>query len=195
MKDTPRHWLWVGLGALVLLSLLWEWIPAQVPARRLDLLPTEGLGFVSRDLPLSETEAQVYRQVETVKRFYQAREQRFLLTAVDGSRNRHAVHDPLYCFRGDGWQVVREQSVAVPGGRAKRLSLARSGRRTEAVFWFTDGRERYASAGRAWWRSLLRRLTFGRSGGEPVLVLLQPASREAPDWGTVFARCPFLFEL
>ena len=195
MKITPRHWLWFGLGIVVLLSLLRNFVPAGEPVRRLSLLPKDGLGFVSHDLPLNQTEVQVYRQVETVKRLYHARGQRFILTVVDGSGDRHAVHDPLYCFRGDGWQVVRQQTVAVPGGRARLLTLERSGRRTEVVFWFTDGRERYASAWRAWWLSVMHRLTFGKSYGEPVLVLLQPASDETPSWSSVFAQCPFLFEI
>jgi len=105
------------------------------------------------------------------------------------------VHDPLYCIRGDGWQVVGEQTLVVPGGHARRLTLARSDRRTEVVFWFTDGRERYDSAWRTWRQSLSRRLTFGRSGREPALVLLQPANGETPSWNSVFAQCPFLFEI
>ena len=105
MNDRPRRWLWVGLGVSVLLTLLWNWVPRGEPSQRLRVLPKAGLGFASRDLPLNETEVQVYRQAEAVKRFYQARGQRFILTVVDGSRNRHAVHDPLYRFRGDGWQV------------------------------------------------------------------------------------------
>ena len=195
MKLTPRNWLWVGLGLMVLLSLIWNWMPAQLPQGRWKMLPAEGLGFASRELPLNATETKVYRQAETVKRIYQAGGQRFILTVVDGSRNRHAVHDPLYCFRGDGWQVTHEQTVAVPGGQARLLNLARAERRAEVVFWFTDGRERHCSAWRAWWLSLLQRLTLGKYGGAPALVLLQPATPEAPNWNSVFARCPFLFDL
>ncbi len=195
MKDTPRNWLWVGLGAAVLLSLLWNWVPRGGSSRNLSRLPLTGLGFVGRNLPLNEIEKQVYGQAETVKRLYLGRRLRFVMTAIDGSRNRHAVHDPLYCFRGGGWQVIREQSLPVPGGQARLLLLDQAGRRSEVVFWFTDGRQRYSSAWRTWWLSLSRRLTFGRSGGEPALVLLQPANEETPDWSSVFAQCPFLFEI
>lgn len=195
MKLTPRNCLWLGLAAMIGLSLLWKWMPAQVSVGRLCDLPTAGFGFAGRDLPLTETEARIYRRAEVVKRFYQAGGQPFILTAVDGAHDRHAVHDPIYCLRGDGWQVVREQIVPVPGGRATLLSLARSGRHTEVVFWFTDRRERHSSAWRAWWLSLLHRVSFGQSGCEPALVLLQPGAAEMPHWASLFARCPFLFEL
>ena len=187
-------WLTLDLAPLVLLSLAWRWIPAPGSPDRWKLLPRAGLGFVSREVPLTPVETEVYRHTEAVKRLYQAGTDRFVLTAVDGSRDRHAVHEPLYCFRGDGWQVVSAQTLPVPGGCARRLNLTRAGRHTEVVFWFTDGRERHASAGRAWWRHLLSRLTLGSLGGEPALVLLQPASTEAPVWTRLFARCPFLFE-
>ena len=195
MKLTSRNCLWLGLGTLVLVSLLWDRFSAQGAPDRWSALPTKGLGFSSRDLPLDATEAQIFGPAHTVKRLYQAGPQRFILTAVEGSRNRHAIHDPLYCFRGNGWQVTAERSVAVPGGQARVLRLTRSGQRTEAVFWFTDGRERQDSAGRAWWLSLRRRLTFGRSGGQPALILLQPANDQAPNWNSVFAQCPFLFDI
>ena len=195
MKITLRGCLWVGLAAMVALSLLWDRFPARAGEKRLGNLPAEGLGFAGRDLPLNATEVQVYRNAETVKRLYQAGARRFIVTAIDGSRNRHAVHDPLYCFRGDGWHVAGKQSLSVPGGRAQLLRLIRDGRQTEVVFWFTDSRERNISASRAWWLSLLHRLTFGQSGCETVLVLLQPASGETPSWSSVFARCPFLFEI
>ena len=126
MKLTSRHWLWLGLAVVALLSGLWSWRPMDKSAGRLAILPLEGFGFSSRDLPLNQTEIQTYRQAEAIKRLYQTKGQRFILTAVDGSRNRHAVHDPLYCFRGDGWQVLRQQLVTVPGGHAKLLTLMMS---------------------------------------------------------------------
>lgn len=195
MKLTSRNWLWIGLGSMIVLSLLWKWMPAQASGGRLSGLPTSGLGFVGRDMPLTDVEAQIYRQAEVVKRFYQAGGQPFILTAVDGAHDRHAVHDPIYCLRGAGWQVVREQVVTVPGGCATRLNLTRSGRNTEVVFWFTDRRVRHSSAWRAWWMSLLHRISFGQSGCEPALVLLQPGDVETPNWDSLFARCPFLFEV
>jgi len=195
MNAKPHRLLWLGLGALIVVSLLWDRLPSSASASRLGGLPQDGFGFASRELPLNDTETQLYRQAATVKRLYQAGGQRFVLTAIDGSRNRHAVHDPLYCFRGDGWQVAGTQDFPVSGGHAKLLKLTRSGLQTEVLFWFTNGKTRQASAWQAWRQSVLRRDTLGRYGNEPVLILLQPATSETPIWSRVFARCPFLFQL
>jgi hypothetical protein len=195
MKTVARNRLWFGLALVLAISLLWEFMPVWSPDNRLGVLPTSGLGLTSRDLPLNETEAQVYRQARVVKRVYQVTGQQFLLIAIDGSRDRHAVHDPLYCFRGAGWNVRQRLPLQIPGGVASHLLLTRSGQTSEAVFWFSDGRHRHVSVVRAWWQSAWRRLTFGRSGHEPVLIVLQPIAGETVDWNAVLSRCPFLFEI
>lgn len=153
------------------------------------------MGFSSQDLSLNPAEAQIYRKAESLKRLYQTRKSRFVLTAVDGTHNRHAVHDPLYGFRGDGWQVIARDTIQVPGGRATRLTLEKSGSRTEAVFWFTNGRERCDSAWRAWWMGLCLRVMPQQGSRAPALVLLQGTQGESPAWDNVFAQCPFLFEI
>jgi hypothetical protein len=195
MKPTHRQLLWIGLGIALLVVLIPDSSPSHEARPRLMTLPEKGLSFTSQDLALNPTEAQVYRKADSVKRLYQTRRARFILTAVDGTHNRHAVHDPLYCFRGDGWDVVQRDTLQVPGGRATRLILARSGHRTEAVFWFTNGRERCDSAWRAWWMGLCRRVMPNSGSHEPALVLLQGIQGESPAWASVFAQCPFLFEL
>ena len=196
MKTKSRlNWLWVALAAVVLLSLFWDRVPARGAGNRFGALPASGFQFASRDLPLNEVEKQVYHQAEVVKRLYQVGSQRFVLTAIDASRNRHAVHDPLYCFRGAGWQVARRQTLPVVGGAAELLSLSRADRHTEVVFWFTNARERHTSAGRAWWMSFMSRLSFGKYGDDAALILLQPGDKDAPAWNEVFAQCPFLFEI
>ena len=205
LKISPRNWLWVGFAAVFLFSLLHQLPPApQVPqpagststaAGRFSNIPCSGLGFQGRDIPLNTTENTVYREAAALKRSYQSGSHGFILTAVDGSRNRHAVHDPLYCIRGDGWQILHGQTITVPGGNARLLSLTRAGRRTEVLFWFSNGSTRHQSAWRAWWLSLTRRISFGMTGSDPTLVFLQPATDQAPDWQSVFARCPFLFDI
>ncbi|MEI7730733.1 MAG: exosortase-associated EpsI family protein [Verrucomicrobiota bacterium] len=196
MKDKKRIFLWIGLALAITVSLLWEFAPSCTSSNsRLAALPSKGLGFSAQELPLNETEKQVYHNANVVKRLYQVGRQRFVLLAIDGSRDRHAVHDPLYCFRGAGWKVGTSLEVSVPGGEARWLKLARNSESAEAVIWFSDGTRRHASALRAWWQSTLRRLTLGRSGNEPVLVILQPTGSETVAWDNVFSRCPSLFEL
>ena len=41
MKVTPRQWLWVGLGFMILFSLLWSSVVAGIPAGRLNRIQIE----------------------------------------------------------------------------------------------------------------------------------------------------------
>ena len=195
MKKTTQRWLWIALGLTVVLSVAWRWLPTGGSAGRLSALPLQGFGYSGRDLPLTPAEVQVYQKADAIKRLYQTRSERFVLTAIDGANNRHAVHDPLYCFRGDGWQVLQQRGLTLPGGQASLLTLGRGDQRAEALFWFTNGRERHTSATRAWLMSLWKKATFGHAGYEPKLVVLQPVTGGTANWDRIFAQCPFLFEI
>jgi len=65
----------------------------------------------------------------------------------------------------------------------------------EVMFWITDGRSRHGSAMWAWWQSTLRRMTFGTSGDEPVLFILQPLPGGTVNWDNVLVAFPELFEI
>lgn len=192
---TKFNWLWVALPAMVIIGLLWDQLPAHRSSGRFATLPAHGNGFISKNLPLNESETQVYRDAEVVKRIYRSGDQSFILTAIDSSRNRHAVHDPAYCFTGAGWHILREQALAVPGGAAKMLSLSRSGRQVEIVYWFTNVSEKHTSASHAWWSGMVNRLSFGQCGSSTVLVVLQPKEGDALRWQELLARSPFLFQI
>jgi len=84
--------------------------------------------------------------------------------------------------------------LVLPGGAGKILTLQKSGDTREAVFWFSDGRERHAQVARCWWQTALRRLTFGASGPAPVLVLVQSLDGGSVDWNLLPAQLPGLFE-
>lgn len=195
MNRVYQRVLWAALALAVCLSLVWETVSLPDASRRLASLPVSGFGFAGRDLPLNDVEKGVFGGVQTVKRLYQAGHQQFIVQVIDGSRNRHAIHDPLYCFRGAGWDVAATRDFAVPGGWARLLSLRKNIETAEALYWISDGSRRHASAPRYWWQSSLRRLTLGGSGPEPVLVVVQPATPEALDWSAVFAHLPALFDL
>ena len=65
----------------------------------------------------------------------------------------------------------------------------------EAIFWMSDGRERHSSPSRYWYQTALRRLTLGRSGSEPVLIILQPWPGQTISWDDVLTRIGPLFEI
>jgi len=193
--DYKRFGMWLALGAVVALSLLWELVPRTDASARLRRLPQSGFHLASRDVALSPVEADIYHAANVCKRIYQAGHERFILLAIDGTHDRHAVHDPLYCFRGGGWTVGADRLLPVPGGNARILELSKPGRTVEVMFWITDGRVRHGSAVRAWWQSTLRRLTFGYSGDEPVLFILQPLPGQTVNWDDVLVDFPALFDI
>ena len=194
-NNTKRIGLWLALGTVIALSLLWEIVPRADASARLRRLPQSGFQLASREVPLTSVEASIYHAASVIKRIYQVGHQRCLLLAIDGTRDRHAVHDPLYCFRGNGWAVGANQPVPVPGGTARILQLTKNGQTAEVLYWISDGRTRHASALHAWCQSTLRRLTFGLSGDEPVLFILQPMPGETVNWDALMAEFPALFDV
>ena len=184
--------IWAAIGLAVLAGGLWQLYPLSDAAERLEALPRRGLFFASEDLPVSETEAKIYAGATVVKRLAQVRGQQVVLTLIDGTGNRHAVHDPLFCFRGAGWDVEGESPMAVEWGEARRVQLSRRGERTDAVYWFTDGDRAFGSAMEYWGRTTLRRVTLGASGEEPVLVVITPATDVPVDWDALLAAWPEL---
>ena len=194
-NNSKRIGLWLALGTVIALSLLWEIVPRTDASARLRRLPVSGFQLASREVPLTPVEASIYHSATVIKRIYQAGHQRCILLAIDGTRDRHAVHDPRYCFRGNGWTIGADQPQTIPGGTARVLQMTKNGQSAEILFWITEGRTRHASALRAWWQSTLRRLTFGLSGDEPVIFILQPMPGETVNWDTLLAEFPALFDV
>ncbi len=190
-------WQPLALAAAVTVTLLWELAPLPDASPRLKALAREGLGFSSVEVPLSNVEAGIYHDANVIKRLYRMRSGSVVVVVIDGSKNRHAVHDPVYCFRGGGWRVIAENPLPMPGGAARRVELERGGEHAEAIYWFTDGTSRHASATRYWWQTAVRRLTFGSLGGEPVLVVIQPTSGHSDrvNWEQTLSLIPELRSL
>ena len=184
-----------GLLFAVVLALAWDSVPLSDAQSRVARLAPDGLGFTSREVPLNETEKSIFGAAQVIKRIYRVGRKDFIIVIIDGTHNRHAVHDPTYCFRGAGWSIAGERPLALPGGVGKILSLRKGNETRAAVFWFSDGRERHAQVARGWWQSALRRLTFGASGPAPVLVLVQPLKNDQTDWETLPVTLPMLFGL
>lgn len=169
----PRWYLWPVAILSIICGAAWSVQPVGDATERLGEIPLERGQFQGRDLPLTERERTVFGQVDVLHRQYSAPWRSVYVTVVDGSKDRHAVHDPRYCFQGAGWKVLEEQKRPVAGGDSTWISAERDGRRAEAVFWFTNGSERYSSVPRYLWEAMLRRVSFGRFGGKPILVVVQ----------------------
>jgi hypothetical protein len=194
MKIPAKMILWTALSLALALSLVWQFVPLRDASARLNALPLNGLGFQGRDLPLADVEKAIYSPARVLKRIYQVGRQQVIVVAIDGSRNRHAIHDPTFCFRGAGWTIGATRDLPVPGGYVRVLSLTKDNRHIEAVYWLSDGHTRHASALTYWWQTTWRRLTLGHSGAEPILFVLQPVNRESLDWELLLEQFPSLLE-
>jgi hypothetical protein len=184
--------LWLALVVIVPLGLLWEYYPLGDASARLSRLPRNGANVQSRDVSMTPAELAVFSGVDVVKRFAVAGDDRAVVTIIDGTRNRHAVHDPMFCFRGAGWQVTGEETLPLAKGEARLLRLSQNGQTAEAVYWFTDGERQFARPSLYWWKTSLRRLTLGHSGLEPVLVVLTSTDAGAPNWRDLLKAWPEL---
>ena len=174
--------MWAVIAGAVICGTLWAFYPLPSAASRLAAVPSSGATFASRDVALTPSELQVLGRVNLLHRQYQLGPRQFYATVIDGTKDRHAVHDPRYCFQGAGWNVLSERKLMLPGGEANWVRAINGDREVQALFWFSDGSARYTSMLRYWWQTTLRRMTLGRSGAEPVLVVLQSFGTGQPDW-------------
>lgn len=179
-----RRWLGAGIALAVFCGVAWGLYPLPDAAARLRAIPLAAGDFVGTDIPLTPKEREVLGRVNVVHRAYRDGHHEIFTTAIDGTRDRHAVHDPRYCFQGAGWRILEERPLALPGGTARWVRAANGPRTVEALFWFSDGAGRHASPLRYWAQTTARRMTLGHSGAEPVLVVLQSFGERPPDWAT-----------
>lgn len=184
-ESTQRKLLWLFTVVCIGCGTAWSLLPLDSAADRLALVPLAAGGFVGEDVPLNEREMKVLGRVDHLHREYALPAGSVYVTLIDGSRDRHAVHDPRYCFRGAGWTVLSEEKRGLPGGEATWLRAQRDGEVAEAAFWFSDGRKRHASLTVYLGSTILRRVSFGRLGGRPVLVVVQSFAATPMDWAQV----------
>lgn len=174
--------LWTLLIIFIPLGLIWQFYPLQDSSLRMNSLPLKGEGFFGMNLPLTEFEQKALPNVGIVKRLYKISGTSYFLSLLDGTRNRHAVHDPEYCFRGDGWTVLSKKPFQLPHGEGSLFLITKMGIEREALVWFTADGKQFSSPLHYWIITSLRRLTFGWSGEEPLLIIVQPVDVLKPDW-------------
>ena len=107
MFERKQILLWGGLTLAVLLGTLWQFVPLTDAKHRIETLPP--FAWVRRTRhPALHGEQGYFKNVNVLKRVYRVGKQTLFVSALDGTDNRHVVHDPLYSFRGSGWQVVSQ---------------------------------------------------------------------------------------
>ncbi len=188
--------LWTGLVVAIVLGLLWQFFPLPDAQSRIKSLPLAGPNFVGQDVALSDWEKGFFKNVNVLKRLYHVDNKVLFVTALDGTKNRHAVHDPLYCFRGSGFEVVSQKSEKLDnGGTVAFVKLKKDGKEQDAMYWFTNGKDTYDSPLKFWIQATIRRLSLGMSGQEPILIVVQPVDNTALDWKKIVHTFPQLLTL
>lgn len=191
-KKTPLAWS--VLLAIIVLGMALDRVPLRDASDRLERLPAFAPGLVTREGAVSEAERQVFGEARIFRREIALQKEGFILTVIDGTKNRHALHDPYYCIQGAGYQIVHAQKCAIVGGAATELTVRKGESERKLIFYFSDGTRRHDSPLRAWSESALRRLSLGSSGAAPVLVLIEPFTQGA-QLTTLFQGFPHLDEL
>ena len=182
--------IWLLLVACVVLGGLWRAFPLGDAHERLLRLPRTPPAGQGRNIPLTETERRWLGSATAIKRIYRMNGREYLVTAIDGTANRRAVHDPVYC-----WTVTESTDLPVRGGHARSVRAVENGLEKEVLYWFSDGVTRHASPLRCLLQTSLRRATFGWSGQEPVLVLIEPVQSSQVNWFRVLDSASWLMEL
>jgi hypothetical protein len=159
---------------------------------RLDAFPRNGAQVQSHDVPLAPGEQVIFSGVTVLKRLALVGNDRAIVTVIDGTQNRHAVHDPVFCFRGAGWEVTSEETIPLAKGVARLVRLRQDKDVAEAVYWYSDGDRQFDRPLLYWWKTALRRVTFGHSGKEPVLVVLTSTGDTMPHWPELLKAWPEL---
>ena len=187
MKPRRKRILLLALCALAgLLALAWPLLPMQPGPDRLASLPAQSTEHESQEIELSGEERDFLAGASALQRIIVPRGGApLILTVIDGSGNRHAVHDPAYCLAGGGWRITGQQQVKLLSGEATQATLQRDGESMEAMWFFDDGSGQFTSPLTYWWRASLRRASKGRSGPEPVLVMLRTPPGSRADWPRV----------
>ncbi|GAA5482977.1 hypothetical protein [Haloferula sargassicola] len=166
--------LFSGLLGLIVLALVARSIDLPDASERIARFPTAGPAFSSKPVELSDFEKDTLGEAQGYKAIYQWRGLRYAITMIDGTRNRQAVHDPRYCFRGAGWKIGEESTLDLAGGQARHVHLEREGDQADALFFYSDGKRAFDSPVEYWARTTARRWLRGLGGEEPVLVMVQP---------------------
>lgn len=166
--------LCVSLVCALLLGFLWQFYPLEDAKLRMEELPLLGPGYVGNNVPLNDFEEKIFKGVNVLKRIYRINNENYLITVLDGTHNRHVVHDPYYCFTGSGWEIEKQREIGLANGSGQELVLSRGSKQRAALFWFSDGKAPFSSPMEYWGKSTLRRLSLGKTGQEPLLIMIQP---------------------
>jgi hypothetical protein len=182
-------------GVIVVTSVSFWPFSMSDAQERLNTIPLESPEFQGQDIPIKKAERELFQNVNILKRLYIIDNKEFFVTVLDGTNNRQAISDPYKCFKNFGWTIEDEQTLPIKGGYASLLEMSKEGEKREALLWYSDGNSPHSSSNRYWLQTTLRNLSFGFSGNEPVLIVIQPLEGGKIDWDKFFKDFPQILEV
>lgn len=181
-----RKFLWSLLAASAIVTVIWPMIPVAPAKSRLVAVSGNHRVYQIRAVDLTAEDKAFLGKAKAAQYLITMRSGGHLvLTVIDGTENRHAVHDPAYCFSGGGWKIREKRTITVSSGEATLITLTQGSQTAEALWFFDDGKQQFTSPFDYWFKTSCRRMTLGRSGSEPVLVTLRSLTGEPVDWDRV----------
>jgi len=184
--------LWFALVFCCALGLTWQYFPLENASGRIQPV-LEKLG--GQPVASAGWETSFFKDVDLHKRLFRSPGMNVFIFIIDATRNRHVVHDPLFCFQGSGWHITSSKEWPLSKGKGMIVCLERNGEKKEFGYWFSDGKMHYNSFFWYWIKSTLRRMTLGLSGQEAVLITIDASGSKKPDWQAILSEHPALLEL
>lgn len=176
----------VAFVLALVVMIVWPLVPLADAGERLKAIPASGPGFSLRTVPLGDADKNLLGDAGALCAMISPREgNRLLLTVIDGTRNRHAVHDPFYCFAGAGWKMESKSAIALGAGEGMLFTMSKDGQSSEALCFYDNGSSQFSSPVEYWLRTSWRRASLGTGGAEPVLVMCRTLPGEKADWSRV----------
>jgi len=196
MSRTNGQFLqWLIILFVVLATFAFKIHATQQQHSSLHDVPVSGYGFDGRALEFSDAELAFLGKAEAIKHEYSQADYRLVVVVVDGSNNRHAVHDPIFCLRGAGYETTSNTEFPIINGHGQLISLANGSARQKVAFWFSNGEQRYTAFSRYLAESAINRLTFGAIGSQPKMITVYSTGGRIPNWSSILDRFPVLMDI
>jgi len=197
-KSSPQRaggiWLWVAFGSLAFASVLYGVFPKPDASARLAGISYKDIGYTGVELPFSQEEKEFLGPAQATKRRYRHGDTTLVMIVIDGTENRHVVHDPSFCYRGAGLSVMKQESFPLLNGEGVILTVGKGDQSAEIAYWFSDGEHRFSGFTEYIVRSALSRLSFGKIWQQPLMVTLQVETAPQFDWAAGVDKFPFLLD-
>jgi EpsI family protein len=160
-------------------------------------VPTRIEGFLGRDLPLSEEEAQAVGVTSYLSRAYEtadtSRRVAFIVYIgyYDRQTQGRTIHSPKNCLPGSGWEPLasRPETLATSAGKVLvNRYLLQKGREQALVLYWYQGRGRVAwnEYGVKW--DLLRDAAIRRRSDEALVRIVVPVTGSEVDAEAIAAK-------